>query len=214
MARAFEHVASDDRRVRRWVGDAAARVARGQAREMTDLHSQTVSIDEYLARVLDKTGALFQLASSLGAEAGGFGEEVRLKLCHYAAHVGTAFQLADDLRDILGGPLLGREPGTDLREGVYTLPVLLTLVENRARKEELRQRLRELRWRRDREAVQACCDLVVQNGAVDAAAAMLRACVGEAIAAAGSLQGTLSRVLQAFARAVSYGIPAQLSSMK
>jgi heptaprenyl diphosphate synthase len=177
---------------------------------MTELHSQTVAIDEYLERVLDKTGALFQLACSLGAEAGGFGEEMRLKLCRYAAYVGTAFQLADDLRDVLGGPYLGREPGTDIREGVYTLPVLLTLIENRARREELRQRLRDLRWQRDREAVQACCNLVIESGGVDAATGVLNAYVGEAMAEARSLRGALSPVLQSFARAVIDDIPSRV----
>jgi len=207
MARAFEQVASDESCVRRWVGDVAARVARGQAREMTDLYSQNVSVDEYLKRVLDKTGALFQLACILGAEAGGFGDDVRHVLSAYAAHVGTAFQLADDLRDILGGPFLGREPGTDIREGVYTLPVLLTFIERRERGEELRQRLRDLRWGKDRDAIRACCDLVIQNGAVDAATKILDRCVGEGIRAASSLEGDLSGILEVFARGVNYDLP-------
>lgn len=210
MARAFDHIASDGRQVRRWVGEAATRVARGQAREMTDLYRETVQEGEYLARISDKTGALFELAVRLGAVAGGFNAEDEGNLTRYAARIGSAFQLADDLRDIVGGPMLGREPGTDIREGVYTLPVILTLSGDMERREELRCRLRELRWSKNPRSVLACCDLMIENGAIAATARVVHRVVREAQQLATLFKDPLKAMLDSYAGDIGYGLPASM----
>jgi heptaprenyl diphosphate synthase len=63
----------------------------------------------------------------------------------FARRIGLAFQLADDVRDFMGDSVLGRPRGTDLREGVYTLPVLMMLREGRPGSAELGQILGALR---------------------------------------------------------------------
>lgn len=80
----------------------------------------------YLSVVADKTGSLVAAASRLGALFGGCTSEVADMLEGYGEAVGVAFQLADDVIDLTSdGATSGKTPGTDLREGVPTLPVLL-----------------------------------------------------------------------------------------
>lgn len=206
MVRALEGIAGEDHGVRRWVADAAVRVARGQAQEMMDLYRDDLPIAGYLERASDKTGALFELAGRLGALAGGFGGEIRERLATYGGHVGLAFQIADDLRDLVGGPALGRERGTDIREGVYSLPVLFTLAGKREGGERLRRSMRRARRDKDQTSVDECCDIVMRNGAVAATGVVMRGCVDEARTIADGMPVALRTCLHTIAESVDYGL--------
>jgi heptaprenyl diphosphate synthase len=80
----------------------------------------------YLDVVAGKTGSLIATAARYGARFGGATREVEEALTAYGEIVGSAFQLSDDILDIASDTVeSGKTPGTDLREGVPTLPVLL-----------------------------------------------------------------------------------------
>jgi heptaprenyl diphosphate synthase len=80
----------------------------------------------YLDVVAGKTGSLIATAARYGARFGGASREVEEALTAYGEIVGSAFQLSDDILDIASDTVeTGKTPGTDLREGVPTLPVLL-----------------------------------------------------------------------------------------
>ena len=80
----------------------------------------------YLDVVAGKTGSLIATAARYGARFGGASREVEEALTAYGEIVGSAFQLSDDILDIASDTVeSGKTPGTDLREGVPTLPVLL-----------------------------------------------------------------------------------------
>jgi heptaprenyl diphosphate synthase len=80
----------------------------------------------YLDVVAGKTGSLIATSARYGALFGGAAPEVVEALTAYAEIVGTAFQLSDDILDIdSDSDESGKTPGTDLREGVPTLPVLM-----------------------------------------------------------------------------------------
>ena len=145
MSHAYGLVAHDEDPVRAAVSRAATRVARGQADEMAGLFDTMTSPERYVDRCRDKTGALFELSAELGALVGHLEGSHAEGIVRFARRVGLAFQLADDLRDFFGDAVLGRDRGTDLREGVYTLPVLLMLHEDRPGARELRQILDALR---------------------------------------------------------------------
>jgi heptaprenyl diphosphate synthase len=145
MAHAYTFVAEDEAPVRAAVSRAATRVARGQADEMAGLFDTTLSPDRYLDRCRDKTGALYELSAELGGRAGRLGDGIQDAVVRFARRIGLAFQLADDVRDFMGDSVLGRPRGTDLREGVYTLPVLMMLREGRPGSAELGQILGALR---------------------------------------------------------------------
>lgn len=82
----------------------------------------------YLSVIADKTASLIASSCRLGALLSGQGPEAVEALTAYGHRLGMAFQLADDVLDIAGQEAeSGKVPGTDLREGVKTLPVLLAL---------------------------------------------------------------------------------------
>ncbi|HWL64795.1 MAG TPA: polyprenyl synthetase family protein, partial [Actinomycetota bacterium] len=108
------------------LAEAIARVCEGQIAETATVGRVDRSIDEYLATIKKKTAALFRGACELGASTSGASPSNRAALVEYGETLGVAFQVVDDLLDLLGSPeVIGKEPGTDLKEGVFTLPVLM-----------------------------------------------------------------------------------------
>lgn len=117
---------------------AIAEVCEGQIIETTAVGDPQRSPDEYRRTIELKTAALFGAGCELGAATSG-AQEHRDPLRSYGRHLGLAFQIVDDLLDLVGDPeVTGKIPGTDLREGVFTIPVLL----GSARSPELAERLR------------------------------------------------------------------------
>jgi heptaprenyl diphosphate synthase len=83
-------------------------------------------LEHYLRVVAGKTGSLIATSAQYGARFSGAAPEIEEALTAYGERVGSAFQLSDDILDIASdSEESGKTPGTDLREGVPTLPVLL-----------------------------------------------------------------------------------------
>jgi heptaprenyl diphosphate synthase len=102
------------------------RLCLGQLHETVGPEPDEDPVEHYLRVLADKTGSLIATAARFGAMFAGCGPEVVEVMLDYGGRVGVAFQLADDVLDLAAdGLALGKTPGTDLREGVPTLPVLL-----------------------------------------------------------------------------------------
>ena len=81
-------------------------------------------LEHYLQVVADKTGALIATSAVFGAKIAGASTTVQRALAAFGEEIGIVFQLSDDIIDITSDDT-GKTPGTDLREGVPTLPTLL-----------------------------------------------------------------------------------------
>jgi heptaprenyl diphosphate synthase len=102
------------------------RLCSGQIRDTRPAPDGVDPIDYYLGVLADKTGVLIATAARYGAMFSGCPPETVDIMGRYGERLGIAFQLADDLLDISSASGdSGKQPGTDLREGVATLPVLL-----------------------------------------------------------------------------------------
>ncbi|MDO4666094.1 MAG: polyprenyl synthetase family protein [Actinomycetaceae bacterium] len=102
------------------------RLCLGQLNETFGPEQGEDAVDFYIQVLADKTGSLVAQAARYGAELSGAGPEVAGYVAEYGEKVGVAFQIADDVLDLTSDPeMSGKTPGTDLREGVDTLPVLL-----------------------------------------------------------------------------------------
>ena len=102
------------------LADAALALARGEALQRLQRHDPETPVAAYLERCELKTGSLFAAACALG---GGHADFGRL--------LGVAFQIVDDILDCTGQTLeTGKIPGTDLRDGTPTLPLLLAAQED------------------------------------------------------------------------------------
>ena len=102
------------------------RLVEGQILETLGPGDGEDPLDHYLRVVAGKTGSLIATSARYGARFAGAPLEVEEALTQYGERVGTAFQLSDDILDIASeSEESGKTPGTDLREGVPTLPVLI-----------------------------------------------------------------------------------------
>ena len=124
-ARAFGVlVETGDEAAVRTLADAALCLARGEAMQKLQTHDPDTPIDAYLERCVLKTGKLIEAACLLGSG----GDE---SLGQYGLALGLAFQIADDILDCAGQTQeTGKIPGTDLREGTPTMPLLFAARED------------------------------------------------------------------------------------
>ncbi|EYT84577.1 polyprenyl synthetase family protein [Streptomyces andamanensis] len=104
---------------------AFERLVTGQILETAGPQDGRDPVDHYLDVLGGKTGSLVAVSCRFGAMMSGADERVVDVLTQYGERLGVAFQLADDVLDIASDSReSGKTPGTDLREGVATLPVL------------------------------------------------------------------------------------------
>jgi heptaprenyl diphosphate synthase len=104
------------------------RLVIGQLRETTGPVNGEDPVQHHLDVLAGKTGSLIAAAGRYGALMSGVSEELTEQIAQFGEAIGIAFQLSDDLLDIQSNNS-GKTPGTDLREGIKTLPVLLALAD-------------------------------------------------------------------------------------
>ena len=118
------------------------RLVTGQIRETVGAEPGVDAIAHYLDVLADKTGSLVATSARFGARFAGVDESLVGELTAFGEEVGVAFQLSDDLLDIVSeGGTSGKSPGTDLREGIVTLPGLFALADDAPADARLRELL-------------------------------------------------------------------------
>lgn len=154
--------------VRHMIGRAGDRLCHGQLRELELLGDLSCTIRQRLRIMRDKTATLFTLSAQVGAALGDVAAPTRAQLGRFAARFGLCFQLADDLLD-LSGPShqLGRPPGSDLRDGIYTLPILHALRQPSAEARRLRTDVMRLHHPPQANLVARARSLVRRAGGID-----------------------------------------------
>jgi heptaprenyl diphosphate synthase len=149
------------------------RLVEGQILETVEPGSDEDPLEHYLEVVAGKTGSLIATSAHYGALFSGAEPAVVEALRQYGELVCTAFQLSDDILDVVGRPEeSGKVPGTDLREGVLTLPMFYA---QRSTSPE-DKRLQELLGRPlDNVEAEEALHLLRAHSAMDAAYSDLRA---------------------------------------
>jgi heptaprenyl diphosphate synthase len=104
--------------------ETSRRLVTGQLRETVGWSPNLSQEEHYLKVVSDKTGSLFSASCKIGAQLSGSSDEHIDLVGQYAEALGIAFQLSDDIIDIVGDESTGKPVGADLRAGVPTLPVI------------------------------------------------------------------------------------------
>jgi heptaprenyl diphosphate synthase len=126
----------------RLIAETFAQLVTGQMRETRGAAEGVDSVEHYLKVVHEKTGCLIGAAGRFGAMFSGADDDQVDRLDRVGGIVGTAFQISDDIIDIDSDPdESGKVPGTDVREGVHTLPMLYALQESGPDADRLRQLL-------------------------------------------------------------------------
>ena len=124
--RAFQMMVEvDNMHVMRVLADATNIIAEGEVLQLLNCHNADVLIDDYLRVIRYKTAKLFEAASRLGGIIAGADEETEQRLAAFGMHLGTAFQLIDDVLDYSAEEAdTGKHLGDDLAEGKPTLPLI------------------------------------------------------------------------------------------
>jgi len=118
------------------------RLVTGQINECIGPKDGQAAIDHYLSVLVDKTGSLIATSARFGALLSGAPAAVVDTLTRFGEVFGVAFQLSDDVLDIASdSDQSGKTPGTDLREGVPTLPTLYALASTDTESARLRELL-------------------------------------------------------------------------
>lgn len=115
------------------------RLVTGQIRETVGPKDGADPIEHYLGVLADKTGSLIATAAEFGGYFAGVDATIIENLRTFGEQIGVAFQISDDILDIASESAeSGKTPGTDLREGIATLPVLYALRSTDPAEERLR----------------------------------------------------------------------------
>ena len=127
----------------RIVAETFAQLVTGQMRETKGTPDDDDAVSHYLKVVSEKTACLIAAAGRFGGTYSGATADQTERLGRIGGIVGTVFQISDDIIDIESDPdESGKLPGTDLREGVHTLPVLYALRETGPDADRLRELLK------------------------------------------------------------------------
>ena len=128
-SRAFQMmVSANDMRVMDVLANATNTIAEGEVLQLLNIHNVDVTEEEYLKVVRSKTAKLFEAAGKLGAIVSSGSSDIEHALAAYGMHIGTAFQLIDDILDYSGDlEQTGKNLGDDLAEGKVTLPLIYAM---------------------------------------------------------------------------------------
>ncbi|MDO5679769.1 MAG: polyprenyl synthetase family protein [Pelistega sp.] len=125
-SRSFEMMVEvDTMRIMQILSQATTVIAEGEVLQLLNVHDPDVSVERYMQVVRYKTAKLFEAATQIAAVIAEVPQEIEEAAAAYGRHVGTAFQLIDDVLDYSGSAEnLGKSVGDDLREGKPTLPLI------------------------------------------------------------------------------------------
>ncbi|WP_394808688.1 octaprenyl diphosphate synthase [Nitrosomonas sp.] len=128
-SRAFQMMVNvDNMRVMQVLADATNTIAEGEVLQLLNCRDPLVTEENYLRVIRFKTAKLFEAASRLGAILGSATPEEEDAMSIYGMHLGTAFQLIDDMLDYSGNNQdTGKNLGDDLAEGKPTLPLIYAM---------------------------------------------------------------------------------------
>jgi octaprenyl-diphosphate synthase len=125
-SRAFQMMASlDSQRVMEIMADATNVIAEGEVLQLMNAHDPETTEQRYLDVIYRKTARLFEAGAEVAAVLSDGSQDVQRALSAYGRHLGTAYQLVDDVLDFRSNPAeRGKNLGDDLAEGKPTLPLI------------------------------------------------------------------------------------------
>jgi len=172
-SRAFQMmVAVGSMRIMEVLADATNTIAEGEVLQLLNAHNFAVSEAAYLEIIRRKTAKLFEAAAQLGAILAESSADIEHGLARYGMHLGTAFQLIDDVLDYTGDAAhTGKNLGDDLKDGKPTLPLIHVMQRGSAEQVAL---VRSAIERGGREAFKAVLDVIHETGALEYARSKAR----------------------------------------
>lgn len=165
-SRAFQMMVSvENPRVMQILADATNIIAEGEVLQLLNCHNADVDLAGYLQVIRFKTAKLFEAAARLGGLIGGADEALENDLAAFGMHLGTAFQIIDDVLDYSSDEAeLGKHLGDDLAEGKPTLPLIYAMQHGTA---EQAARVRQAIENGGRDDFVIVHEIIQQTGALE-----------------------------------------------
>lgn len=140
-------------------------IAEGEVMQLMNCHEPNTTEETYLEVIRYKTAKLFEASSKLGAVISGRSTEEIDAMARYGMHLGTAFQLVDDILDYTeSSEQIGKNIGDDLAEGKPTLPLIYVMRHGNNKQVKI---VREAIEQGGRENIEEVIDAVMDTGAID-----------------------------------------------
>jgi octaprenyl-diphosphate synthase len=202
-SRAFQLMAATkSQRVIEIMADATNVIAEGEVLQLMNAHDPETTEARYLEVIHRKTAQLFQAGAEVAAVISGVPESLQRDLASYGRHLGTAYQLIDDVLDYQSDPeTRGKNLGDDLAEGKPTLPLIYALRKGEARCSEL---IREVIRDGGRDRLDDILGAIESAGGLEYTARLAQSEASEALAALEALPETPYR--EALASLVRFAI--------
>ena len=168
--RAFEMMVElDSMRLMQILSHATNVIAEGEVLQLLNVHDASTTEERYLQVIHHKTAKLFEAAGQLGALISGASDAIEIALGKYAMHLGSAFQLVDDLLDYsVSSEIIGKNIGDDLAEGKPTLPLIYAMQHGSDAQAAI---IREAIEQGQRDKIDDIIDIINKTGAIDYTAA-------------------------------------------
>jgi len=164
-SRAFEMmVDANNMRIMEIMSHTTNTIAEGEVLQLLNCHDAETTEIRYMDVISRKTARLFEAAAQIGAVLGDQPERIETALASYGLHLGTAFQLIDDVLDYSASPEdTGKNVGDDLAEGKPTLPLIHAIHKGTPGQARL---LRKAIENGGHDNMQAVCAIIESTGAI------------------------------------------------
>lgn len=181
-SRAFEMMVDvDSMRVMNILATTTNRIAEGEVMQLMNVRDPDLSESRYIDVIQAKTARLFQAATELGGVLTNQSDEVCNALSQYGMHLGTAFQIADDVLDYQSDEVaMGKNAGNDLAEGKTTLPLIHAM---RDGNDEQRALLRQAITDADASQMDKIIEVILSTDAVEKSLTAARQSAEQAVLA-------------------------------
>lgn len=165
FARALMCIASlENPRVASVLAEVSVKMSQGEITQILTAYDTAQSVRDYLRRIRYKTALLLAASCELGAAVGQASDQAVQALSRYGYYLGMAFQITDDVLDIVADSgRLGKPTGSDLQQGILTLPVILSMRQG-SQGRYLKQLLAEIS---ESEVLREALEIVRTSGAVE-----------------------------------------------
>ena len=166
FAKALELIAKiDDPKISRVLADVSIEMCQGEIQQIRSSYDVTQTHKDYYYRIRRKTALLLGLSCKLGAMTSNADRRQVWLMTTYGQCLGIAFQIVDDILDIIANPkVLGKPVGGDIRQGIITLPMIYALKDSQDS-----EKLRTLLSKKDKseDEIQESARIIKDSGGID-----------------------------------------------
>lgn len=150
----------------RYLAELGRTLSNGEILQLSNISSQEISEDVYYQIIKNKTAALFEACSRIGAESAEASQEQVDAAGKFGQNLGIIFQIRDDIFDYYDNSAIGKPTGNDMAEGKLTLPVIYAL--NSTKDEEMTAIARKVKSNEvSKEEIAQLVDFTKANGGIE-----------------------------------------------